>query len=119
MDKELEQIRDAVRELKPPHMPDVTDAVMQRVATLPQPMAPLHDSRRRNFARVAGVAAACIAGVVLVTLSISHNGLQASNPNSASLSTRFTDVYEYCNFYADEEMVEEAAYYDNPVSLLM
>ena len=35
----FEQQLDAIRQMKPSHKPDVTDAVMQRIASLPQPMA--------------------------------------------------------------------------------
>ena len=115
-DKELESLLDAIRELNPPRVPDVTDAVMQRVSTLPQPLSPLHDSRRVIRTRVASIAAACIAGIILFSVSLNHNKIQASNSSNASLSVRISDIYGFCEDYADDEPIENSTDYDNPMT---
>ncbi len=111
----FEQQLEAIRQLKPKQTPDVTDAVMQRIASMPQPMALPKRQSRINPRLANGLVAACFVGIVVTTFLISHNGAQAATPNS-DLSNRFFDVYNYCNDYANEESIESAAYFDNPVT---
>ena len=110
-DPELE----AIRQLKPDHTPDVVDSVMKRIATMPQPMA-LPQHKRSTMRIISGLAAACLAGIVIVTFVISHiQGVQAANVNS-DIYHRVLDIYQYNNDYANDEAIEDAAYYDNPIT---
>lgn len=111
----FEQQLEAIRQMKPAHTPDVTDAVMQRIASMPQPMALPKRQSRINLKLANGLVAACFLGIVVATFAITHNGAQAATTQS-ELSNRFFDVYNYCENYADEESIESPAYYDNPVT---
>lgn len=112
----FEQQLDAIRQMKPNHKPDVTDAVMQRIASLPQPMALPQPAKRRPLRIASGLAAACFAGAVVVTFVISHiNGAQAAT-TSPEIGSRVFDIYQYYNDYAIDEDIESAAYYDNPIT---
>lgn len=114
-DPELEKALEAIRLLKADHTPDVCDSVMRRIATMPQPMASQH-SKRRPLRIVSSLAAACFAGAVFVTFIISHReGAMAANV-SPEMPNRLYDIYQYCNDYADDENIESAAYYDNPIT---
>ncbi len=111
----FEQQLEAIRQMKPAHTPDVTDAVMQRIASMPQPMALPKRKSRINLKVANGLVAACFVGIVVTTFAITHTGAQAATTHP-DLSNRFFDVYEYCNDYANEESIESPAYYDNPVT---
>lgn len=115
----LERQRDALSriELAPEHTPDVCDKVMDAISKLPQPMA-LPPKRVNWWKIVNSAVAACLVAAVVVTISISGSGVKAATPTQEDLSTRFVEVYNYCNDYADEESIESAAYNDNPVSEL-
>lgn len=115
-DPELQQALDAISQLRPSHTPDVTDSVMQRIASMPQPTATT-PSHRLSMRLVSALAAACFAGIVVVTFIISHNNsnVQAANI-SPEMPNRLYDIYNYCHDYADDETIESAAYYDNPIT---
>ncbi|MBP5327275.1 MAG: hypothetical protein J6Y98_05125 [Bacteroidales bacterium] len=115
----LERQRDALSriELAPEHTPDVCDKVMDAIAKMPQPMA-LPPKQKNHWRIVGSAVAACLVAAVVVTISVSGSGVQAATPTQEDLSARFIEVYDYCNDYADEESIESAAYYDNPVSEL-
>ncbi|MBP5189386.1 MAG: hypothetical protein J6031_00530 [Bacteroidales bacterium] len=113
-DPELEEALEAIRMLKADHTPDVTDAVMQRISNM-QPLA-VQEPKRRPLRIVSGLAAACFAGIVVVTFIISHrDGVQAANI-SPEMPSRLFDIYQYCSDYGEEESIESAAYYDNPIT---
>ena len=106
---------EAIRQLKPDHTPDVVDAVMQRIATMPQPMA-LPQHKRSALRIVSGLAAACLVGAVVVTFVLTQSqGAQAANVNT-EMSNRIYDIYQYNYNYANEENIEDAAYFDNPIT---
>ena len=111
----FEQQLEAIRQLKPKQTPDVTDAVMQRIASMPQPMALPKRHSRINTRLANGLVAACFVGIVVPTFLVTRTGAQAATPPPAP-SNRFYDVYSYCNDYANDESDESAAYYDNPVT---
>ena len=111
----FEQQLEAIRQLKPKQTPDVTDAVMQRIASMPQPMALPKRHSHINTRLANGLVAACFVGIVVTTFLVTRNGAQAATPHP-DLSNRFYDVYSYCNDYANDESDESAAYYDNPVT---
>lgn len=111
----FEQQLEAIRQMKPARMPDVTNVVMQHIATLPQPMALPKRQSRINLKVANGLIAACFVGIAVTTFAITHNGAQAATTHP-DLSNRFFDVYEYCNDYANEENIESPAYYDNPIT---
>ncbi len=112
---QLERIRD----IQTPRPVDVTDAVMERIATLPTPMGQpvLQKKTGRRIATAA--AAACVAGAVIVTALLSRNDLQAATPVQQDISYRIYEIYDYCHDYADEESIESAAYFDNPITELI
>ncbi len=112
---QLKQIRD----IQTPRPVDVTDAVMERIAQLPTPMgAPV--PQKKNGWRIASIAiAACFVGAVTVTALLSRNELQAATPAQQDFSNRFFEIYDYCNDYANDETIEDAAYYDNPITQLI
>lgn len=107
-----------LRQMTPPHKVDVTDAVMQQLPAQP-PASALRQPLRRKPMRVAGIAAACFAGIVAVNVIFSRNDVQAATPKHDEFTTRLSNVYEYCNNYADNDLVDKAAYYDNPVTELL
>lgn len=118
----LESQKEAIRALKPGHKVDVTDAVMQRIATMPIPTSmdgngatqiKIH-SRKSTILKFA--AAACVVGVI-ATAAVFINNNSSPITASSDLSARLYDVYEYCNDYEDYEY--DAAYYDNPVSYFL
>lgn len=114
-DPELREVLESIRQLKPASTTDVTDAVMQRIASMPQTVK-LQPTRRPTMRFVSSLAAACFAGIAVVTFVISHKqGAQAANI-SPEMPTRLYDIYQYCNNYADEESIENAAFYENPMS---
>ena len=115
IDTQFERQLDAIRDIELEKTPDVVDAVMQRVNAMPA-LVPV-PRRRHVISIVSSAVAACFVIAVVSTYAISlfkYNNVQAATP-SHDLSYRFFDVYEYCNDYADQESVESAAYYDNPV----
>ena len=109
----FEQQLEALRQIKPDHTPDVTDAVMRRIASMAQPQA----AKRRPLRIVSSLAAACFAGAAIVTLVISRfdEGARAANI-STDMGNRVFEIYQYCNDYACEENIESPAYYDNPLA---
>ena len=111
----FEQQLEAIRQMKPAHTPDVTDAVMQRIATMPQPMALPKRQSRINLKVANGLVAACFVGIAVATFAITHNGAQAATTHP-DLNNRFFDIYDYCDDYANEENIESPAYYDNPIT---
>lgn len=113
----FEQQIEAIRQIKPDHTPDVTDAVMRRIASMPQPMALPQTAKRRPLRIVSSLAAACFAGAAIVTLVISRFDGSARAANiSTDMGTRVFEIYQYCNDYACEENIESPAYYDNPLA---
>lgn len=104
-----------LRQMEPNRHVDVTDAVMEKVQQLPA--TKVQPYRQRIWAIASGAVAACLVGVIITTSILSHNKLRVSNDNQ-DLYARFYEVYEYCNDYADEESIEDASYYENPVSQL-
>ena len=114
-DPELREVLESIRQLKPASTTDVTDAVMQRIASMPQTVK-LQPTRRPTMRFVSSLAAACFASIAVVTFVISHKqGAQAANI-SPEMPTRLYDIYQYCNNYADEESIENAAFYENPMT---
>lgn len=114
----LERQKEAIRALRPDHEVDVTDAVMNRIQSMPLPEKELTIGRTRTVLRWA--AAACVVGVIASVALFMRHGVSpvtASNDFSASL----LDVYDYCNGYAEHEsdMSDDAAYFDNPVTYLL
>ena len=112
----LQRQLEAIRHIKPVSTPDVTDAVMQHIGTMPSLLSLTRQRRRRNITVASGIAAACFAGLVLLVSSLSHNELQAATQSQQDLDNHFFDVYDYCHHYAEMEPVESPAYLDNPVS---
>ena len=111
---------ESIRQLTPPHPVDVTDAVMQRIRTMPTVVdfqSAVHTKRRRRITIVSTAAAACVAGAILVVSALSGNSIQAATPATPELEYRITEVYHYCDCYADED--ESAAIYDNIVTDLL
>ncbi len=109
---------EALRQMETPHEVDVCDAVMKQIAKKPL-MVPVTINKKRKNLRLAG--AASVIGIVAVAatlFSISNNKLQAATTAAynTSLSDRCCDVYDYCNGYGDEESLENAAFYDNPIT---
>ena len=84
----FEQQLEAIRQLKPKQTPDVTDAVMQRIASMPQPMALPKRHSRINTRLANGLVAACFVGIVVTTFLVTRNGAQAATPHP-DLSNRF------------------------------
>ena len=76
----FEQQLEAIRQLKPKQTPDVTDAVMQRIASMPQPMALPKRHSRINTRLANGLVAACFVGIVVTTFLVTRNGAQAATP---------------------------------------
>lgn len=112
----LESQKEAIRALKPDHKVDVTEAVMQRVATMPLPKATPVVGIGRRVALWA--AAACVAGIVASSVFFVNRSV-SSVSSSSDLTARLIDVYEYCNDYDDVDYEEEDAYYDNPVTYFL
>lgn len=106
---------EVLRQMASPIRPDVADAVMQQVRTMPIPMALPEAPHRSKMKVFSGVAAACVAIVVLFT-AIFDDDAKAASPAHEDFNTRLLDVYNYCNDYASEEAIECAAYNDNPIS---
>ena len=107
---------EAIRQMEAPNVPDVSADVMQRISGLPQPMALPETKKHKGFKIASSVAAACIAGVVVLAYSISHTDAKASTTSPSELSQRLFDVYEYCDNYGEDYETEDAAYYDNPMA---
>ena len=114
-DKWFEQQLDAIRQLKPDHTPDVTDAVMRRIADMPKIVALPQRRKGLTLKITSGIAAACLIGIVVTTALSGGESVQAATTNH-EMANRFYDIYSYCNDYADEEEAETAAYYDNPIT---
>ena len=112
----LESQKEAIRALKPDHKVDVTEAVMQRVATMPLPKATPVVGIGRRVALWA--AAACVAGIVASSVFFVNRSVSPVS-SSSDLTARLIDVYEYCNDYDDVDYEEEDAYYDNPVTYFL
>jgi len=110
----LESQKEAIQALKPDHKVDVTDAVMQRIATMPVPKPMPSVGIRRKV--ILWAAAACVAGIVAsAAIFIRHNASPIATSND--FTAQIYDVYDYCNDYDDYD--DEAAYYDNPVAYLL
>lgn len=114
-EKWFEEQLDAIRQLKPAETPDVTDAVMQRIAGMPKIVAMPQRNKRIPLKITSGIAAACLIGIVVTTALSGGESAQAATVNP-EMANRFYDIYSYCNDYADEEADETAAYYDNPIT---
>lgn len=118
----LESQKDAIRALKPDHKVDVTEAVMQRVASMPTPKAAPAIGIRRNV--VKWVAAACVGGIAFtagmaVTSTLLFRPDAPATTASVDIASHLIDVYDYCNDYADPDAEDEASFYDNPVTYFL
>lgn len=112
----LESQKEAIRALKPDHKVDVTEAVMQRVASMPVPKAVPFVGMGRKV--MLWAAAACVAGIV-ATSAFFVNRTVSPVSSSSDLTARLIDVYEYCNDFDEVDYYEDDAYYDNPVTYFL
>lgn len=106
---------DALRQMKAPVVPDVTDAVMQKISAMPSPIVTMRQ-RRRKVTVASSVIAACLAGIAIIPFWLSPGNLHAANQQDQELSSRLFDIYDHCHNIDENMTVESAAYYDNPVS---
>lgn len=104
-----------IRDMKCPQKVDVCQSVMQRIADCP--ILKAVTVSKRHYGRIATIAAAaCFAIAVGVTAFLTRNQLQAATAAQQDLTNRFFEVYDYCHDYANDETIEDAAYYDNPIT---
>ena len=115
---QLDSQLDAIRRINAPHSVDVVDSVMRQICQMPTLVEKTDTPRRRLVPFAGAAAAACLAAVIATLLMIpsDSSNLQAANTPHNDVNLRFFDIYDYCNNYADPDMDESAAYYDNPVT---
>lgn len=109
----FENQKDAIRAIRPTHKVDVTDAVMQQIASMPVPKPKLFIGQSRGVVRWA--AAACVAAVVGSAALFVRPNAAAANVSSSEIAASLFDVYGYCNDFVDADE-EDEVYYDNPVA---
>lgn len=108
---------DAINGINCSHSVDVTDRVMQQIASRPL-LVPAHRSRRQRRGWVSAITAACVVGLVVVIAQLPSSQPMANNMptvTTSSLSERVSSIYSFCQDYASYED-DAASYHSNPVN---